>query len=905
MPVSYRKRFPLLAFAWATYAQEMAHREIGMDPGEGTSHSPPGQGDRFPLEAHSESPGDAVLPTSPVPLVPEADRDTGPPAPIVPPSETGEQMMREAVQLLTRMVSIHERQLESGADSQRDRTGSSTVREFLHLASPLFTGSSSTEDPQDFIDQLYRVLRVMHAFVTEAVKLVSFQLRDVVVLWYEASERSRGPNAPPAECEDFSKVFLAHYLPREVRESHLDQFLNLKQGDMSVRDYSHKFNSLARYAPDIVHTMRARVHHYVDGLGDNLIRDCRVASLSDHVDISDIQAFAQTTEDLSRRIHDTHRDMEQSKKARTTGSYREPLGDFRPPLHRYPPRSAGPQCTQGRGRGRGGGDTSGSSCGQNRFYALTGRHDLEASLDVVTGILTIHSHAIYALINPGYKFSYITPFIAGKLDMRFELLLQSVEISTPVGDSIVANHVYRGCTVLINDCPTSVDLVELVMLDFDVIMGMDWLEACYVNIDCRAKVVRFHFPGESVLKWKSNATTPKGKFISYLRARKFIAKGCIYHLVHVRDIDKEPATLQSVPIVNEFPTVFTDGLPGIPPEREIDFAIDLLLDTQPISIPPYRMAPAELRELKEQLKDLLDKGFIRPSTSPWGAPVLFVRKKDGSLRMCIDYRQLNKVIIKNKYPLPWIDDLFDQLQAFRTRYGHFEFLVMSFGLTNAPEAFMDLMNRVFKPFLDEFVIVFIDDILIYSRSEAEHAEHLRAVLQTLQDYSLQYLFKQRDLNLRQRRWLELLKDYDVDILYHPGKANIVVDALSRKSMGSLSHVEANKVKMTKYLCQLANLQVHLVDAEGGRILVQNTAKSSFVTEVKERQHEDPELIKLRESILQQRQPLFELTGDGVLRYQGRLWVSIVGELRAKILLEAHYSRYAVHPEGTKMYRELR
>ncbi|XP_070044846.1 uncharacterized protein [Nicotiana tomentosiformis] len=133
----------------------------------------------------------------------------------------------------------------------------------------------------------------------------------------------------------------------------------------------------------------------------------------------------------------------------------------------------GPQSTLGRGRGRGGGDTSGSSNGQNRFYALTGRQDSEASPDVVTGILTIHSHAIYALMDPGSTFSYITPFIAGKLDMRSELLPQPVEVSTPVGDSIVANHVYRDCTVLINDRPTSVDLVELVMLDFDVIMGMD------------------------------------------------------------------------------------------------------------------------------------------------------------------------------------------------------------------------------------------------------------------------------------------------------------------------------------------------------------------------------------------------------------------------------------------------
>ncbi|KAL4035707.1 hypothetical protein IC575_004412 [Cucumis melo] len=154
------------------------------------------------------------------------------------------------------------------------------------------------------------------------------------------------------------------------------------------------------------------------------------------------------------------------------------------------------------------------------------------------------------------------------------------------------------------------------------------------------------------------------------------------------------------------------------------------------------MAPAELKELKVQLQELLDKGFIRPSVSPWGAPVLFVKKKDGSMRLCIDYRELNKVTVKNRYPLPRIEDLFDQLQgatvfskidlrsgyhqlrirdgdipktAFRSRYGHYEFVVMSFGLTNAPAVFMDLMNRVFKDFLDSFVIVFIDDILIYSK----------------------------------------------------------------------------------------------------------------------------------------------------------------------------------------------
>ncbi|KAH0650386.1 hypothetical protein KY284_030298 [Solanum tuberosum] len=193
---------------------------------------------------------------------------------------------------------------------------------------------------------------------------------------------------------------------------------------------------------------------------------------------------------------------------------------------------------------------------------------------------------------------------------------------------------------------------------------------------------------------------------------------------------------------------------------------------QPIFIPPYHMASAELKELKEQLKDLLDKGFIRLSIYLWGAPVLFVRKKDGSLRMCIDYCQLNKVTIKNKYPLPRIDDIFDQLKgasyfskidhrsgyhqlrvrendipkmAFQTRYGHYEFLVMSFGLTNAPAAFMDLMNRVFRQYLDMFVIVFI---LICSRSENEHIDHLRIVLQDLKDQQLFAKFSKCEFWLR-------------------------------------------------------------------------------------------------------------------------------------------------------------
>ena len=208
-------------------------------------------------------------------------------------------------------------------------------------------------------------------------------------------------------------------------------------------------------------------------------------------------------------------------------------------------------------------------------------------------------------------------------------------------------------------------------------------------------------------------------------------------------------------VVCEYEDVFLDELPGLPPQRVVDFGIELHPGTLPISMTPHKMAPVELQELRVQLQELLDKGFIRPSTSPWGALVLFAKKKNKTLRLCIDYRQLNRVTINNWYPLPRIGDLFDQLRGarvyskidlrtsyhqlrvretdipktkFRTRYGNFEFTVMPFGLTNAPASFIDLMHRVFQPYLDQFVVVFVDGILIYSQSEWEHEYHLRIVL---------------------------------------------------------------------------------------------------------------------------------------------------------------------------------
>jgi len=278
------------------------------------------------------------------------------------------------------------------------------------------------------------------------------------------------------------------------------------------------------------------------------------------------------------------------------------------------------------------------------------------------------------------------------------------------------------------------------------------------HLDYFTKTITFQGAKGETMVFKGERISNFTNIISGMVARKLLRIGCTAYLAYVINSKKDKIGLSDIPIMREFQDVFPEELPGLPLERKVEVTIDILPGVSPIAQPPYRMVLKELDELKIQLQELLDKGFIRPNNSPWGAPVLFVKKKDGTLRLCIDYRQLNKVTVKNRYALPRIDYLFDHLKgakvfskiglrsgyyqmrikgqdvpktAFRTRYGHFEFLVLPFGLTNAPTLFMDLMNRVFQPYLDKFVVVFIDDILVYSKSYEEHEQHLRQTLQTL------------------------------------------------------------------------------------------------------------------------------------------------------------------------------
>nr|GEZ16385.1 putative reverse transcriptase domain-containing protein [Tanacetum cinerariifolium] len=432
--------------------------------------------------------------------------------------------------------------------------------------------------------------------------------------------------------------------------------------------------------------------------------------------------------------------------------------------------------------------------------------------------------------------------------------------------------------------------------------------------------------------------------------------------------------LEDVHVIRDFPEVFLDELPGLPPPRKVEFRIDLIPNVAPMARAPYRLAPSVMKELSEQLRELSEKGFIRSSSSPWGAPL-----QGFSVYSKIDLRSGYHQLLIREEDIP--------ITSFITRYGHYEFQVMPFGLTNAPAVFMDLMNRVCKPYLEKFVIVFIDDIWIYSKNKEKHGEHLRTILnllrseklyakftkcdfwlnsvqfhghvidsngvyvdpknksymwgddeeeafQTLklklysapilslpegsEDFvvycdaslkgfgavlmqrekviayasryylygtkctiytdhkSLQYILDQKELNMRHRTWIELLSDYDCVIRYHPRKANVVADALSRKDKEPI-RVRALVVTVHNNLHeQIQNAQVEACKEE-------NIGAERFVGDG------EP----------------FQVRSDGTKCLKGRVWLLLFGGLRDLIMLESHKSKYSIHHGSDKMYHDLK
>ena len=399
---------------------------------------------------------------------------------------------------------------------------------------------------------------------------------------------------------------------------------------------------------------------------------------------------------------------------------------------------------------------------QGRAFNINA-NQAQANNEVVNGTFLVNNHYAFVLFDTGADKSFVSYDFEPLLTTPRVKLGESFTVEVVDGKPVTLDSIINNCNFNLKEHKFPIDLIPMQLGSFDIIVGMDWLAKSHVEVVCFEKCIRIPLEDGQTLKFYGEKPSGGLKLMSCTKAQKYLRKKYVAFLAHiVKKKDKE-RKIEDIPIIREFPEVFPDYVSGLPPARQVEFCIDLVPGANPVAKSPYRLAPSEMQELASQLQELSDKGFIRPSSSPWGAPVLFVKKKDGSFRMCIDYRELNKLTIKNRYPLPRIDDLFDQLQgatyfskidfrsgyhqlrvhdedipinAFRTRYGHYEFMVMPFGLTNAPAVFVDVMNRVCRPYLDQFVIVFIDDILIYSKSKTNHEKHLRTILELLRKEQL-------------------------------------------------------------------------------------------------------------------------------------------------------------------------
>jgi hypothetical protein len=400
--------------------------------------------------------------------------------------------------------------------------------------------------------------------------------------------------------------------------------------------------------------------------------------------------------------------------------------------------------------------------GGSSFVGISGAYALPSTDGrdhggVVTGTILFDSFDAHTLFDSGASFSFVSDAFVAHARLFRQKVSQSIVVNSTKG-LISSTLVCPGCSIFLADDTFVANHVVIPFESFDVILGMDWLSQYYAVISCFWKAVSLHALSGREVIFVGSALKYSLSLLYQLFLNHWERKsGIIFAMM---DNGEAPfLRVEDICVVCHYLDVFPSKLLDIPPTQGASFEIKLIPGTMPIHNNPYQMAPKEQLELKKQLEDLIAKGFTRPSKSPWAFHVLFVEKKDGSKRLCVYYRALNAVTMKNKYPLPRIDVLFEELRgakifskidlnsyyhqlriregdiektAFSTRYRHYEYIVMSFGLTNAPVAFMEAMNRMLHEYLDDFVIVFFDNILINSKSEEEHERHLSLVLEALQ-----------------------------------------------------------------------------------------------------------------------------------------------------------------------------
>ncbi|GJR36182.1 putative reverse transcriptase domain-containing protein [Tanacetum coccineum] len=429
----------------------------------------------------------------------------------------------------------------------------------------------------------------------------------------------------------------------------------------------------------------------------------------------------------------------------------------------------------------------GNQCGNGnaptKVYVV-GNAGANLDSNVVTGMFLLNDHYDSILFDTGADRSFVSTTFSSLIDITPTTLDHYYDVELADGKIIGINTIIRGYTLNFLDYPFNINLMPVELGSFDVIIDMDWLSKYHALNDCAEKIVCIPWGNETLIVYGDGSNQGNETHLNIIlctKTHKYLLKGHNVFLAHVTTMETEDKLvekrIEDVPIIRDFPKVFPEDLSGLTPTRQVEFQIDLMPGTTLVARAPYRLAPSEMKELSKQLQELSDKGFKRPSSSPWGALVFFVKKKDGSFRMCIDYQELNKLTVKNHYPLPRIDDLFNQLQgssvyskidlrsgyhqrrvreedipktALRTRYGHYEFQVMPFGLTNAPA------------------------------NKKEYEEHLKAILELLKKEELYAKFSKCEFWIPKVQFLGHVIDSQ-GIHVDPAKIESIKDWASPKT----------------------------------------------------------------------------------------------------------------------------
>nr|GFA27506.1 putative reverse transcriptase domain-containing protein [Tanacetum cinerariifolium] len=652
-----------------------------------------------------------------------------------------------------------------------------TFADFMKCSPITFHGNEGAVGLIRWIEKTEMVFTMSKCTEANKVVFVAATFQDRALTWWTSQVATLGIEVVTRKTWVEMKVIMTEeFCPPEEIQRMEGELWNLRVKEMDISSYTTRFNELVILCPGMVPTEQKKVKAYIRGLSKNIkgeVTSSEPATLNKAVRMvhtlmeQKVKAIAEREADNKKRKWENFQggssgggNNNSNRNNNNYNSNHNYNNNRNKNQNQYQNPSRNHQNNQRQGNARAmtnignqntneaGQNVKCNRCGMQHYgncpikcnkcgkighkardcwskvvttrrggargqaYALRdGDQNLEPN--VMTGTFLVNNRYARVLFDSGSDKIFVNINFSRLIDIEPVKVNHSYEVELADGRVVSTNTILKGCALNLVNHLFEINLMPIELGTFDVITGMDWLTLHDAVIIYGKKEV--HMPlKKRTLVVKGDDCVSRLKVVSCMKVKKYVDRGSYLFVAQV--VEKEPAErrLEDVPVIFKFLDVFPEDLPGLPPPRQVEFEIELVPGAAHVARTPYRLAPSEMKELAKQLQELSDKGFIRPSSSPWGALVLFVKKKDGSFRMCIDYRELNKLTIKNRYPLPRIDDLFDQLQgssvyskidlrsgyhqlhvrekdilitAFKTRYGHYEFQVMPFGLTNAPAVF--------------------------------------------------------------------------------------------------------------------------------------------------------------------------------------------------------------------------